>query len=410
MGAGGPATGPADDAEPLPGEAPLPDDDGTSGEGAWIELVGRGRPRGRRGRQRDPRPVRARWHERRAGLRARRGRAGRDRRSDPAGHRPRVPARPRRRGPPGRRSPARATALGHLQAFGLRPIGDLPTRVVHEADWAQAWKAFFPVLHIGRRVVIRPTWRRHRRRRRRGRPRPRSGDGLRDRPPPDDPALPRGSRAPGGRRPPGPGLEPRRLGPGARRRHRLGDPGHRRRAVRRGRARRRRHRPDRGRRIARQRPPQSTRPPPHGPDGQPAVGLGPRSTSSSPTSSRRCSSRWRRAAARRAPTGRHARSRRASSSTASRRSAAAFDGVDLRVVDRSSEGDWVALTARRAERLRPALAPVPAAAATIGRDVPLPDPPGRPHRARDQRLPAVGPPAVRVADRVATGSRARPGG
>ena len=55
------------------------------------------------------------------------------------------------------------TALGHLQAFGLRPIADLTTRVVHEADWAQAWKAFFPVLHIGRRVVIRPTWRRHRR-------------------------------------------------------------------------------------------------------------------------------------------------------------------------------------------------------------------------------------------------------
>jgi ribosomal protein L11 methyltransferase len=53
-------------------------------------------------------------------------------------------------------------ALGHLQAFGLRPIGELTTRVVHEADWAQAWKAHFPVLRVGRRIVIKPTWRRHR--------------------------------------------------------------------------------------------------------------------------------------------------------------------------------------------------------------------------------------------------------
>jgi ribosomal protein L11 methyltransferase len=53
--------------------------------------------------------------------------------------------------------------LGHLQAFGLRPIGDLAARLVHEADWADAWKRHFPVLRVGRRIVIRPTWRRHRR-------------------------------------------------------------------------------------------------------------------------------------------------------------------------------------------------------------------------------------------------------
>lgn len=58
---------------------------------------------------------------------------------------------------------ATAEALGHLQAFGLRTIGDLRTRIVHEEDWAEAWKAFFPVLRVGRRLVIRPTWRRHRR-------------------------------------------------------------------------------------------------------------------------------------------------------------------------------------------------------------------------------------------------------
>jgi ribosomal protein L11 methyltransferase len=52
-------------------------------------------------------------------------------------------------------------ALGHLAAFGLRPIGPLETRVVHEEDWAHAWKAHFPVLRVGRRLVVRPTWRRH---------------------------------------------------------------------------------------------------------------------------------------------------------------------------------------------------------------------------------------------------------
>lgn len=56
-----------------------------------------------------------------------------------------------------------AEALGHLQAFGLRPIGELRTRMVEEADWAEAWKVHFPVLRVGRRVVVRPTWRRHRR-------------------------------------------------------------------------------------------------------------------------------------------------------------------------------------------------------------------------------------------------------
>src|SRR5664279_737859 len=55
------------------------------------------------------------------------------------------------------------TALGGLQAFGLRPIGELQTSLVREADWAEAWKSHFPVLRVGRRLVIRPTWRRHRR-------------------------------------------------------------------------------------------------------------------------------------------------------------------------------------------------------------------------------------------------------
>jgi ribosomal protein L11 methyltransferase len=52
--------------------------------------------------------------------------------------------------------------LGHLQAFGLRPIGELVVQPVYEEDWAAAWKQHFPVLRVGKRLVIRPTWRRHR--------------------------------------------------------------------------------------------------------------------------------------------------------------------------------------------------------------------------------------------------------
>ncbi len=53
-------------------------------------------------------------------------------------------------------------ALGHLQVFDLRPIGEVATRLIDEADWAVEWKRHFPVLRVGRRLVIRPTWRRHR--------------------------------------------------------------------------------------------------------------------------------------------------------------------------------------------------------------------------------------------------------
>lgn len=51
--------------------------------------------------------------------------------------------------------------LGHLQAFGLGRIGELTTRLVHEEDWAEAWKQHFPVVRVGRRIVIVPTWREH---------------------------------------------------------------------------------------------------------------------------------------------------------------------------------------------------------------------------------------------------------
>lgn len=48
-------------------------------------------------------------------------------------------------------------ALWHLQAFGLRPVGQLRTRHVDDADWADAWKAHYVPQRVGR-VVIVPSW------------------------------------------------------------------------------------------------------------------------------------------------------------------------------------------------------------------------------------------------------------
>src|SRR5881296_483016 len=48
-------------------------------------------------------------------------------------------------------------ALGHLQAFGLGPIGELVAREIAEEDWLESWKAQFTPLRIGR-FLVRPTW------------------------------------------------------------------------------------------------------------------------------------------------------------------------------------------------------------------------------------------------------------
>jgi ribosomal protein L11 methyltransferase len=47
--------------------------------------------------------------------------------------------------------------LWHLQAFGLRPVGELRVRAVDDADWTDAWKAGYVPQRIGR-VVIVPSW------------------------------------------------------------------------------------------------------------------------------------------------------------------------------------------------------------------------------------------------------------
>ena len=48
-------------------------------------------------------------------------------------------------------------ALGHLQAFGLGPIGELAVRAVEDEDWLEAWKATVTPIRIGR-FLVRPTW------------------------------------------------------------------------------------------------------------------------------------------------------------------------------------------------------------------------------------------------------------
>ena len=52
-----------------------------------------------------------------------------------------------------------AEGLWHLSTLGPQFVGNLQTRIVNEEDWANAWKDYFHVTHIGRRLVIRPSWR-----------------------------------------------------------------------------------------------------------------------------------------------------------------------------------------------------------------------------------------------------------
>src|ERR1700730_16303381 len=54
-----------------------------------------------------------------------------------------------------------AGGLWHLASLVSHLVGDLQTRVVNEEDWANAWKDYYHVTHIGKRLVIRPSWRQY---------------------------------------------------------------------------------------------------------------------------------------------------------------------------------------------------------------------------------------------------------
>jgi len=54
---------------------------------------------------------------------------------------------------------ARAQLEQSLWALGMmRPVGDLQVRQLEEEDWANAWKAHYPIRRIGERCVIVPSW------------------------------------------------------------------------------------------------------------------------------------------------------------------------------------------------------------------------------------------------------------
>jgi ribosomal protein L11 methyltransferase len=48
-------------------------------------------------------------------------------------------------------------ALGHLQAFGLGPIGELAVRQVDDENWLEAWKATITPIRVGT-FLVHPTW------------------------------------------------------------------------------------------------------------------------------------------------------------------------------------------------------------------------------------------------------------
>lgn len=52
-----------------------------------------------------------------------------------------------------------AEGLWHLSSLGPQFVGELTTQIVNEEDWANAWKDYYHVTHIGQRLVIRPSWR-----------------------------------------------------------------------------------------------------------------------------------------------------------------------------------------------------------------------------------------------------------
>ncbi len=52
-----------------------------------------------------------------------------------------------------------AEGLWYLHSLGEHFVGELQTRIVKDEDWANAWKDYYFVTHIGKRLVIRPSWR-----------------------------------------------------------------------------------------------------------------------------------------------------------------------------------------------------------------------------------------------------------
>lgn len=54
-----------------------------------------------------------------------------------------------------RRVEALRSALGRLN---LSPVPEVSARTVAEEDWANAWRAYYKPVHVGRRLVVKPSW------------------------------------------------------------------------------------------------------------------------------------------------------------------------------------------------------------------------------------------------------------
>ena len=49
--------------------------------------------------------------------------------------------------------------LDRFEEFGLPPLSDRITlRYAEDEDWADAWKKYFKPLHLGKRIVVKPSW------------------------------------------------------------------------------------------------------------------------------------------------------------------------------------------------------------------------------------------------------------
>ena len=53
------------------------------------------------------------------------------------------------------------TDLSRLPEWGLTPVCRIDEQVRDETEWVEAWKRFFHVLRVGKRVVIQPSWERY---------------------------------------------------------------------------------------------------------------------------------------------------------------------------------------------------------------------------------------------------------
>jgi ribosomal protein L11 methyltransferase len=49
--------------------------------------------------------------------------------------------------------------MWHLRQIGFGEISEVAVRQMAEEDWANAWKEHYHVAHMGKRVVIKPSWR-----------------------------------------------------------------------------------------------------------------------------------------------------------------------------------------------------------------------------------------------------------